>query len=89
MKNLLTFILLTVSASSFGQLKNTTDSVVVFQKQDSKLRQLTFTGETKDYLIKVEIQFKDTVITDFTLTGNCKKKCSFSFNALLFRVDSY
>jgi hypothetical protein len=54
-------------------------SVFVYgQNPQYKFR--TFSSKTKQYLINVELQFSDTVLIGFTLTGNCKKKCDFSFN---------
>jgi hypothetical protein len=54
-------------------------SVFVYgQSPQYKIR--TFSSKTKQYLIKVELQFSDTTLIGFTLTGNCKKKCDFSFN---------
>lgn len=54
-------------------------STFVFgQSPQSKLK--TFSSKTKQYFVKVELQFSDTILINFTLNGNCKKKCNFSFS---------
>ena len=45
---------------------------------DSNAVTKTFSSKTDDYFIKVVLQFSDTTLTGFTLTGNCNK-CNFSF----------
>ncbi|MFN0189317.1 MAG: hypothetical protein ACKVQV_11505 [Bacteroidia bacterium] len=75
MKNFLTFILLTISTASIGQ--NTQVETI---RQNPQYKSQTFSSTTKGYFIKVELQFSDTTLIGFTLTGNCKKKCNFSFS---------
>jgi len=45
--------------------------------QNSKSQLHTFTSKTKDYFIKIDLQYADTTLLDFTMTGKCKKKCDF------------
>ncbi len=45
--------------------------------QNSKSQLLTFTSKTKDYFVKVDLQYADTILLNFTLTGKCKKKYDF------------
>lgn len=60
-------------------------SVLVYgQNPQYKFR--TFSSKTKKYLIKVEFQFSDTALIGFNLTGNCKKKCYFSFNGQAMQI---
>lgn len=51
--------------------------IIYGQNPQYKFR--TFSSKTKKYLIKVELQFSDTTLIGFILTGNCKNKCYFSF----------
>lgn len=48
--------------------------------QNSKYKLKTFSSKTKQYSITVELQFADTALIGFALTGNCKKECIISFS---------
>ncbi len=56
--------------------------------QNPKHKLKKFSSKTKEYYINVELQFSDTALIGFTLTGNCKKACNFSINGQLKKMGN-